>query len=95
MEIQYARSTGNFTTPGESEDLLECRMTILGLDIDAIERDYGETLDRIKQRCTSCRVRAPCALELKRDPSSRVWEAYCPNSVTLNALVALTEVSLG
>ncbi len=95
MEIQCARSTGNFTTPGEGEDLLQCRMTILGLDIEAIERDYGETLDRIKQRCTSCRVRAPCALELKRDPNSRVWEAYCPNSVTLNALVALTEVNPG
>ena len=95
MEIQYARSTGKFTTPGEGEDLLQCRMTILGLDIDAIERDYGETLDRIKQRCTSCRVRAACALELKRDPNGRVWEAYCPNSVTLNALVALTEVNPG
>jgi hypothetical protein len=28
---------------------------------------------------------------LKRDPTNLAWEAYCPNSGALNALVALTE----
>jgi hypothetical protein len=91
MQIHHDRSTGKFTTPDEGDDLLQCRMTIVGLDFDAIERDYGETFDEIRRRCMSCRLQAPCAVDLKRDPNNLVWEAYCPNSGALNALVALTE----
>jgi len=31
-------------------------------------------------------------VDLKRDPNNLVWEAYCPNSAALNALVAITEM---
>ncbi|MGD0561763.1 MAG: hypothetical protein ABSA66_01630 [Roseiarcus sp.] len=91
MQIHYDRSAGKPTTSDEGEDLLQCRMTILGLDSGAIERDFREAFDRIKRNCASCSVRAPCALDLKRDPTNLAWEAYCPNSGALNALVALTE----
>ncbi len=91
MQTHYDRSTGKATTSDEADDLLQCRMTILGLDSGAIERDYRETFDRIKRNCTSCSVRAPCAIDLKRDPTNSAWEAYCPNSGVLNALVAITE----
>lgn len=91
MQIHYDRSTGKSTIPDEGDDLLQCRMTIIGLDSGAIERDYKETFDIIKRRCMSCSVRAPCAVDLKRDPHSVAWEAYCPNAGALNALVALTE----
>jgi hypothetical protein len=92
MQIHYVRSTGESTTPYDGDDLLQCRMTIVGLDIEAIERDYGETFDKIKRNCMSCRLRTPCAVGLKLDPYNLVWEAYCANSEALNALVALTEV---
>ncbi len=91
MQVHYDRSMGKSAAPDEGEDLLLCRMTILGLDFGAIERDYREAFDKIKRRCASCGVRTPCAADLKRDPHNVAWEAYCPNSEILNALVALTE----
>jgi hypothetical protein len=85
-------SMGKPTTPDEVDDLLRGRMKILGLPVDAIEREFPEVFDKIKRNCPRCSDREPCALDLKRDPDTLVWEAYCPNSDVLNALVALTEV---
>jgi hypothetical protein len=90
MQVHYVGS--KFAIRDESEAHLKCWMAVLGLDFDAIERDYTETFDKIKRECVSCRVRVPCALDLKRDPNNLVWEAYCPNAGVLNALVALTEL---
>jgi len=85
MPIRNDRSTGEPTIHNE-HDLLYCRMLMLGLDLYAIEVADSETFDKIKQRCTSCGFREACAIDLKRDPSSPVWETYCPNSETLYAL---------
>jgi hypothetical protein len=92
MQVRYDRSTGKSTTPDEDDDLLQCRVAIVGLDIDAIKRNYRDVFDTLRQRCVSCGVRAPCAVDLKGDPNTLVWEAYCPNSGALNALIAFTEV---
>jgi BON domain len=83
---------GKPTTLDEVDDLLRGRMKILGLDVDVIEREFHEVFDKIKRNCPSCSDREPCALDLKRDPNTLMWEAYCPNSDVLNALVAVTEV---
>jgi hypothetical protein len=91
-EVDYGPSIGKPTTPDEVDDLLRGRMKILGLDVDAIGREFHEVFDKIKRNCPSCGDREACALDLKHDPSTLVWEAYCPNSGVLNALVALTEV---
>jgi len=93
MPIRDDRSTDKPTTPSEGDDLLRNRMTILGLDIGAIEREYGELFDQLRRHCMSCRDRAPCAVDLKRDPDSLVWEAYCPNSGALLGLVTITEAN--
>jgi hypothetical protein len=93
MPIRDDHSTDKSTTPSEGDDLLRSRMTILDLDIAAIERDNGEIFEELRRHCLSCRDRAPCAVDLRRDPDGLVWEAYCPNSGALIALVTLAEAS--
>ena len=66
----------------EHDDLLDCRMAMLGLE--AIEGDNAQ--NEIRRRCKSCGYREACAVDLKRDPNNPVWETYCPNAGTLVTL---------
>jgi hypothetical protein len=88
MQIGKPRSTGKPTTPDEYDELLDCRMAMLGLQFDAMESADGDTFSEIMRRCTSCGYREACAMDLKRDPNNPVWETYCPNSGALVELVA-------
>jgi hypothetical protein len=88
MQIDYDHSIGKPTATDEVDHLLRGRMKILGLEVDAIGREFPEVFDKIRRNCPSCSD----ALDLKRDPNTLIWEAYCPNSDVLNALVALTDV---
>ncbi len=66
--------------------LLCCRMALVGLDCEAIARTDRDMFDRLRQRCAGCEFPEACADDLRADPSSPVWEAYCPNSAQLIAL---------
>jgi hypothetical protein len=79
MQIRDSLSTSR-------DDLLGCRVAMLGLDLSAIESCDSEAFETIKRRCTSCDFREACELDLRRDPNNPVWETYCPNSATLIAL---------
>ena len=68
MQIDYDHSIGKPTKPDEVDDLLWGRMKIMGLDVDAIGREFREVFDKIKRNCPSCSDREACALDLKRDP---------------------------
>ena len=57
-------------------DLLDCRITVLGLDLYAIKN--GEIFDDLKRRCLNCIFPETCAADLKRDPNNSVWATYCP-----------------
>jgi hypothetical protein len=81
------------TTPSEPDELLGCRMAMLGLDPCVIKSGDGEAFDQIKRRCTRCEFREACAVDLKRDPNNPVWESYCPNSAALNTLTEAWWVS--
>jgi len=74
------------TARGGHDELLDCRMAMLGLDPYVIESGDRETFDQIMRSCTSCGFREACAVDLKRDPNNPVWETYCPNVGVLNAL---------
>lgn len=91
MQIHDGRSIGNFATPDEVDDLLRDRMKILGLDVDSIGRDFREMFDKVRKNCPLCGDREACGIDLRHDPNGLIWEAYCPNSHTLNVLVELTE----
>jgi len=92
MRAVDGQSNANSASLDGVDELLRSRAKILGLDIDAVERDFKEVFDKVKQNCPRCSDRDPCAIDLKRDPNSLIWEAYCPNSEVLNVLVALTEI---
>ena len=79
MQIRDSRSTS-------CDDLLSCRMAMLGLDLSAIESCGGQVFEVIKRRCASCDFRDACAVDIRRDPNDPVWETYCPNTATLIAL---------
>ena len=79
MQIGNSSSTAG-------DDLLSCRMAMLGLDLSAIESCGGQVFDALKRRCTSCDFREACAVDIRRDPNDPVWENHCPNTATLIAL---------
>jgi hypothetical protein len=62
-------------------DLLDCRTTILGVELYAIEND--NTFEELKRRCFNCSFQEACAVDLRRDANSLVWESYCPNAAAL------------
>ena len=93
MQVDDGRPIGNPATPDEVDDLLRGRMKILGLDVDAIRREFREVFDQIRENCPRCGDREACAIDLRHDPDGLIWEAYCPNSDVLNVLVALTEAA--
>jgi hypothetical protein len=91
MPTESGQSIGNPAPFDDVDRLLRGRMKILGLDVDVVGRDFREVFDRVKKNCPRCGDREPCAIDLQHDPNTLIWEAYCPNSDVLNALVALTE----
>ena len=90
-EIERLRDESSI--PIEPDELLCCRMAMLGLDPYAIKAGNRKAFATIKRRCERCEFREACAIDLKRDPNSPVWESYCPNSIVLNVLTEASWVS--
>lgn len=65
----------------DSADQLEQRMRALHLDPvgDAALRDLERT-------CTLCGAKRRCERDLAQAPDDPVWQSYCPNVQTLQAL---------
>ena len=83
--IQERSSISMQTITDEHDELLDCRMAMLGLNLDATN---GDTCNKIMRRCKSCGYREACAVDLNRDPNNPVWETYCPN---VGAFIALAD----
>ena len=86
MQIHNGRSTAKPPTREDCDELLGCRMAMLGLDLFAV--DGG--IEQIMRNCVDCGHREACTADLKRDPNDPVWETYCPNA---KALLGLAEAS--
>ena len=88
MQIGKPRSTGESTTPEQQEELLDCRVAMLGLQLTPTEIADSGALKEMMRRCMSCGYREACAVDLERDPNNPVWETYCPNA---GALIELAQ----
>ena len=86
MKIGNPRSTRKTKSPKALDELLDCRIAMLGLSANEI--GDGNAFDEIRRRCMNCGYREACAVDLQRDPNNPVWETYCPNAATLIALTA-------
>ncbi len=80
MQIGKPRAAGTATTPEQQEELLDCRMVMLGLQLTPAEIANSGALKEMMRRCLSCGYREACAVDLERDPNNPVWETYCPNA---------------
>ena len=86
MKTRNAHSSGKRTkraTREAHDELLGCRMAMVGLDLFAIKGGNNAILEEIMQRCENCDYREACAVDVKRDPNNPVWETYCPNAKAL------------
>jgi hypothetical protein len=72
-------------------DLLDCRASMLGFDLYAIES--GDVFEELNRRCFNCSFQEACAVDLRRDPTSPVWETYCPNAAILAELAEVWSVT--
>ena len=72
-------------------DLLDCRASMLGFDLYAIES--GDVFEELNRRCFNCSFQEACTVDLRRDPTSPVWETYCPNAAILAELAEVWSVT--
>ena len=70
----------------DSADLLERRMTAVGLSAEQIAHSQPEVLRDLQRVCGQCAVEGRCSRDLDRDEQDRAWREYCPNVATLDAL---------
>jgi hypothetical protein len=88
MQDQHDGSEVSSATADLGDELLRCRMVIVGLFSGAVERDDSATFDLLRRNCLACDDRARCEADLKDDPANPVWRRYCPNAAKLNTLAA-------
>lgn len=71
-----------------SADLLSRRMRQIQLDPERIVRAEPEVVRDLERVCTLCASKRRCGRDFARERSPSSWQAYCPNTMTLRALVA-------
>jgi len=71
-----------------SADLLGRRMRQIKLDAAEIVQVEPEVVRDLERVCTLCASKRRCSRDFPKERSPSSWQAYCPNTMTLKALVA-------
>ncbi len=79
----------------DAADLLYRRMGALHLDPDETGRAEPVVLRDLQRLCSMCKSRGLCKWDLSEFNTASNWQDYCPNSMTLRALVAARPVPEG
>jgi hypothetical protein len=74
--------------PDAAHNLYE-RMRALGLSKADVEAAAQGVLRDLQRTCACCNEKSICERDLAERPDAPVWRSYCPNAVTLEALVKL------
>jgi hypothetical protein len=72
----------------DSSDLLSRRMRQSELDAAELARVEPQVVRDLERVCTLCASRRWCERDFSSERSSPAWEKYCPNTMTLRALIA-------
>ena len=67
------------------------RLSALGLSKTDVEHSAQGVLRDLQRTCACCNEKGRCENDLRDHPDSAVWKDYCPNAVTLDALVKVKE----
>lgn len=78
----------------EQPVLLGRRLKALGIDADKLRRAEPAVAQDLARCCTLCNCKSRCVRDLDRDPDKQDWQAYCPNTYTLMALVPRPAASM-
>ena len=72
----------------DASTLLSQRLEQLKLNAADIAEAEPQVLRDLQRVCTLCVSKRKCRHDLAMSPSSPAWEEYCPNALTLRALLA-------
>jgi hypothetical protein len=72
----------------DATDLLCVHLAVLGIDQEELARTNPAVLRDLERVCTLCDSKRLCARDLADAPLYRRWREYCPNVLTIDALVA-------
>jgi hypothetical protein len=70
----------------DAANLLERRLSALGVDLTQLHRDRPAELRDMARLCTMCDSKGRCSRDLAADPKDPAWRTYCPNETALVAL---------
>jgi len=71
----------------DAADLLGQRMGYLNIDEAAVARTKPQAIKDLQRVCTLCASKRRCARDMRENSLDPVWEDYCPNQMTLAALL--------
>ena len=67
-------------------DLLDARMTSLGLSAASVGESQPALMQTLQRACSSCALKSRCARDLASTKRASSVAAYCPNEPTLKSL---------
>ena len=68
-------------------DLLRQRLEQLNLDGSDSTQIEPEVVRDLQRTCALCMSKRRCTHDLAKHPADPVWQEYCPNAMTLSALL--------
>ena len=65
------------------------RLHALGLSQADVENAADGVMRDLQRTCACCNEKGQCERDLLRRPEDALWQSYCPNATTLDAVVRL------